>query len=140
MTLITSLTNTITLKSLRAWRPLTKTKMKRETTREKKHRLNPPRHDPRAQPSAAGLDLLPPQEQLHPPLAPNPLTVTISPRDQALATSKAAGLLQPHLPPYEWCFWTDALLYGPKPFKLAGCGFCVVHRLLDKINPDGLDK
>ena len=65
--------------------------------------------------------------------------VTILPRENALLSSQTAARLQPLLPPHEWSFWTDACLRGPKPFKLNGCGFCVVHRRLDNSNPSDRD-
>ncbi|KAK5026603.1 hypothetical protein LTS07_007537 [Exophiala sideris] len=68
--------------------------------------------------------------------------VTIVPRENALLSSQTAARLLPHLPPYEWSFWTDASLPGPrrpKPIKLAGCGFCVVHRRLDNSKPGDRD-
>jgi ribonuclease HI len=76
------------------------------------------------------------EEQLQVPTRP---VVTISPRANALLSSQIATRLQPHLPPYEWSFWTDACLRGPKPVKLDGCGFCVVHRRLDNSNPSDGD-
>lgn len=65
--------------------------------------------------------------------------VTILPRANALLSSPIAARLQPHLPPYEWSFWTDACLRGPKLVKLRGCGFCVVHRRLDNSKPSDRD-
>ncbi|KAJ4508531.1 hypothetical protein HRR78_006213 [Exophiala dermatitidis] len=76
------------------------------------------------------------EEQLQIPTRP---LVTILPRENALLSSQTAAHLQPHLPPYEWSFWTDACLRGPKPVKLDGCGFCVVHRRLDNSNPGDRD-
>ncbi|ERF73006.1 hypothetical protein EPUS_07100 [Endocarpon pusillum Z07020] len=64
---------------------------------------------------------------------------TILPQGNALLSSQTAARLQPHLPPHEWSFWTDACLRGPKPIKLDGCGFCVVHRRLDNSNPSDRD-
>jgi hypothetical protein len=61
--------------------------------------------------------------------------VAILPRENALLSSQTAARLRPHLPPYEWSFWTDACLRGPKPVKLDGCGFSVAHRRLDNSNP-----
>ncbi|KAI1610682.1 hypothetical protein EDD36DRAFT_467738 [Exophiala viscosa] len=68
--------------------------------------------------------------------------VTIVPRENALLSSQTAARLQPHLPPYEWSFWTDASLPSHKvayAVKLAGCGFCVVHRRLDNSKPSDRD-
>jgi hypothetical protein len=81
------------------------------------------------------LDLIS-EEQLQ--ISTTPL-VTILPRENALLNSQTAARLQPHLPLYEWSFWTDACLRGPKPIKLDGCGFCVVHRRLDNSNPSDRD-
>lgn len=76
------------------------------------------------------------EEQLQIPARP---LVTILPRENALLNSQTAALHQPHLPLYEWSFWTDACLRGPKPVKLDGCGFCVVHRRLENSNPSDRD-
>ena len=80
-------------------------------------------------------DLIP-EEQ---PQVPTRPWVTISPRENALLSSQTAARLQPLLPPHEWSFWTDACLRGPKPVKLEGCGFCVIHRCLDNSNPSDRD-
>lgn len=71
-------------------------------------------------------------------VSPRPL-VTILPQETALLNSQTAARLLPHLPPYEWSFWTDACLRGPKPHKLQGCGFCVVHHRLDRTSPSDKD-
>lgn len=76
------------------------------------------------------------EEQL--PMSKGPL-VTILPREDALLNSQKAALLQPQEPLSEWSFWTDACLRGPKPAKLEGCGFCVVHRRLDNSHPTDQD-
>lgn len=73
------------------------------------------------------------------PRIPTRPLVTILPRENALLGSQTAARLQPHLPLDEWSFWTDACLRGPKPIKLDGCGFCVVHRRLDNSNPSDRD-
>ena len=65
--------------------------------------------------------------------------VTILPREDALLSSQIAARLHPLLPPYEWSFWTDACLRGPKPVKLNGCGFCVVHHRFDNGDPSDRD-
>lgn len=65
--------------------------------------------------------------------------MTILPREDALLNSQNAALLQPQEPLSEWSFWTDACLRGPKPVKLEGCGFCVVHRRLDNSHPSDQD-
>lgn len=70
---------------------------------------------------------------------PTRLELTILPRVNARLSSRIAARLQPHLPPYEWSFWTDACLRGPKPVKLKGCGFCIVHRRFDNNHPPDRD-
>lgn len=79
-----------------------------------------------------------PSSEQQPQIPTRPL-VTILPQENALLSSQTAARFQPHLPPFEWSFWTDACLRGPKPVKLDGCGFCVVHRRLDNSNPSDRD-
>ncbi len=88
------------------------------------------------EPAEPDLDLI--SEKLPPQVPTKPL-VTISTWENALLNSQTAARLQPHLPPYELSFWTDACLRGPKPVKLEGCGLCVVHRRLDNSSPDDRD-
>ena len=83
----------------------------------------------------SGPDLIS-EEQLQVPTGP---VVTISPEANALVSSQRAARLQPQLPPYEWSFWTDACLRGPKPVKLDKGGFCVVHHRLGNSNPSDGD-
>ena len=74
------------------------------------------------------------------PRVPKYPIVTILPRPSALFNSRTVAHLQPHLPPYQSSFWTDACLRGPKPANVNGlCGLCVVHRRFDKGNPSDRD-
>ena len=69
------------------------------------------------------------------PPAATELTVTFLPPANALHNSRIAARLLPHLPPYEWSFWTDHTLKRAKRTNFQGCAFCVVHRRLDNSNP-----
>ena len=109
-------TNTICLKSSQAWR-IHREKIRRENKRCK----------------IKGMRSLMTWKSR------NPVNPISSRKNNALLSSQIAARLQPHLQPYEWSFWTDACLRGPKPVKHDGCGFCVVHCRFDNSHPSDGD-